>query len=301
MKSPRERLQLSTYPFTTEIEPRFGDVDALQHLNNVALAGIYEEARLRFTATFRHAPQGEDGQRPVLAQITIRYLAEGHYPGTLTAGIGALHIGRTSYVVGQALFQAGACIGTADTVIVWTAEGRPHPVPDPFRAALEAAHRAARFRRFLKEDRPYARSRHRLHRPHPDRQGVPRRLEQYAVADARGLRPAACRRARRHRTGRSRGCRHGVRPPAGLAGDQHRSPGGVARRHADHRAGHEHRPAVRLGPDGGGDRRQADRHRWHADRDRRRCRVDQPGAERAFQHLPRQRPVARGGTCRRPI
>lgn len=139
MKPSPERLQLSTYGFSTTIEPRFGDMDALRHLNNVALAGIYEEARLRFTRTFRHAPEGEDGQRPVLAEITIRYLAEGLYPGTITAGIGTLHIGRTSYVVGQALFQGDRCIGTADTVVVWTAGGRPYPLPDAFRAALEAA------------------------------------------------------------------------------------------------------------------------------------------------------------------
>lgn len=139
MKPAAERLQLSTYPFSTEIEPRFGDMDSLRHLNNVALAGIHEETRLRFTRTFRHSPEGEDEQRSVLAQITIRYLAEGSYPGTLTAGIGALHIGRTSYTVGQALFQNGRCIGTADTVIVWTSAGRPHPIPDRFRSALEAA------------------------------------------------------------------------------------------------------------------------------------------------------------------
>lgn len=139
MKPPEQRLRLATYAFTTAIEPRFGDMDALRHLNNVALAGIYEEARLRFTASFRHVPEGEGNQRPVLAQITIRYLAEGQYPGTITAGIGVLHVGRTAYTVGQALFQGGACIGTADTVIVWTASGRPHPIPDRFRIALEAA------------------------------------------------------------------------------------------------------------------------------------------------------------------
>lgn len=139
MKPAPERLRLATYAFTTAIEPRFGDMDSLHHLNNVALAGIYEEARLRFTRTFRHTPEGENGQRPVLAEITIRYLAEGLYPGTIEAGIGTLHIGRTSYVVGQALFQEGRCIGTADTVVVWTSAGRPHPLPDHFRVALNAA------------------------------------------------------------------------------------------------------------------------------------------------------------------
>lgn len=139
MKPAPERLLLGSYPFKTRIEPRFGDMDALRHLNNVALAGIYEEGRLRFTASFNHHPVGEERGRPMLAEVTIRYLAEGHYPGVLTVGVGTLHIGRTSYRVGQALFQDGRCIGISDVVVVWTSEGRPAPIPDDFRAALGAA------------------------------------------------------------------------------------------------------------------------------------------------------------------
>ncbi len=139
MRQPPERLVLASYPYHTTIEPRFGDVDALRHLNNVALAGIFEEARLRFSAGFRHHPAGEGNERPMLAEATIRYLAQGHYPGTLTAGVGVLRVGRSSYAIGQALFQNDRCIGTADIVIVYTADGRPHPLPERFRAALDAA------------------------------------------------------------------------------------------------------------------------------------------------------------------
>ena len=138
-KPAQERLDLATYAFQTNIEPRFGDMDALRHLNNVALAGIYEEGRLRFTATFGHHPTGERRGRPMLAEVTIRYLAEGLYPGVLTVGVGVLHIGRTSYGIGQALFQNGRCIGISDVVVVWTSDGRPAPIPDDFRAALDAA------------------------------------------------------------------------------------------------------------------------------------------------------------------
>lgn len=133
------RLDLARYAFKTEIAPRFGDMDALRHLNNVALASIYEEARLRFTQTFNHGPIGDERGRPMLAEVRIRYLAEGRYPGTLRCGVGAVRIGRTSYVVGQALFQEGRCIGIADTVVVWTEMSRPAPIPPNFRDALEAA------------------------------------------------------------------------------------------------------------------------------------------------------------------
>jgi acyl-CoA thioester hydrolase len=139
MKPEPHRLDLASYRYTTVIEPRFGDMDALRHLNNVALAGIYEEARLRYTSGFNHGPIGDERARPVLAEVRIRYLAEGRYPGPLTVGVGVIKLGTSSYVIGQALFQDGACIGISDVVVVWTEHGKPAPLPEKFRAALEAA------------------------------------------------------------------------------------------------------------------------------------------------------------------
>jgi acyl-CoA thioester hydrolase len=139
MKPTPERLALRTYPHHTKIEPRFQDLDPLGHLNNVALAGIYEEARVRFTQTFRHPPAGAEGRRPVVAAISVTYLAEGLYPVPLTVATGVLKIGRSSYVTGQALFQNDLCIGTADTVVVFTDAGRPFPLPDEIRDGLAAA------------------------------------------------------------------------------------------------------------------------------------------------------------------
>ena len=139
MKPAPERLELATYPYRTELDTRFGDMDVQRHLNNVALAGLYEEARVRFISSLYQIHSRHDGQQPVLAEARIRYLAEGRYPGRLTGAAGLLRIGRTSYVIAQAMFQRDACIGTADVVIVWTEAGRPAPIPDAFRTALSAA------------------------------------------------------------------------------------------------------------------------------------------------------------------
>jgi acyl-CoA thioester hydrolase len=139
MKPAPERLQLASYPFATELVPRFGDMDVQGHLNNVALAGLYEEARVRFVSSLYQLHSRPDGQRPMLAEATIRYLAEGHYPGQLVATCGVLRIGRSSYVIAQAMFQESVCIGIAEIVIVWTRDQRPHPIPDEFRAALTRA------------------------------------------------------------------------------------------------------------------------------------------------------------------
>ncbi len=139
MKPEPARLALDTYPFVTQIEPRFGDMDVQGHLNNVALARLYEEGRVRFTATFGGVLTRDHSGRPMLAEVRIRYLAEGRYPGTLTAAAGVQKVGRSSYVFAQALFQNDRCIGIAETVVVWTVDARPAPIPDNLRTALDAA------------------------------------------------------------------------------------------------------------------------------------------------------------------
>ena len=139
MRPDPERQRLATYPYATELDTRFGDMDVQGHLNNVALAGLYEEARVRFVSQLFQLHLRPDGQRPMLAEARITYLAEGRYPGRLNAAVGVLRVGRSSYVIAQAMFQECACIGIADIVIVWTSGGRPHPIPDAFRAALTRA------------------------------------------------------------------------------------------------------------------------------------------------------------------
>jgi acyl-CoA thioester hydrolase len=136
LKPSPHRLDLSTYPFVTEIPTRFGDMDPLRHLNNVALAGIYEEGRVRFGLSVNDSYIHHKGHRLVIAEVNIRYLAEGHYPGALTVAAGVIRVGASSYVLAQALFQNGQCIGVCDSVLVYTAEHRPHPLPDGFKAAL---------------------------------------------------------------------------------------------------------------------------------------------------------------------
>ncbi len=136
MKPSPDRLQLELYPFRMEIAPRFGDMDPLRHLNNVALAGMYEEGRVRFgSALYPLRLQGR-GYRLVIAEVSIRYLAESHYPAPLTIGVGVLRIGGAAHTLGQGLFQGGRCVGVCDTVLVHTAEGRPSPIPDALRATL---------------------------------------------------------------------------------------------------------------------------------------------------------------------
>ena len=134
------RLDPAADPVSTEVQTRFGDMDALRHLNNVALAGIYDDARVRFGATIDLTASRDRGHRIVVGEVTIRYLAEGRYPDPVTATAGVSRIGSSSYTLAQALFQDGRCISTCDTVFVYIKpdEGRSRPLPDSLRQVLAA-------------------------------------------------------------------------------------------------------------------------------------------------------------------
>ncbi|MBF5090475.1 acyl-CoA thioesterase [Novosphingobium sp. NBM11] len=129
-------LDAARYPFDLEITTRFADLDPNDHINNVAIAAVLEDARVRFNEAlgFRTVIRP---LRAMVASVSIDYLAQGHYPQPLRCHVGAVAIGRTSWTVQQLLVQGDAAVATARTVIVCVDGDRPHPLPDAARAAID--------------------------------------------------------------------------------------------------------------------------------------------------------------------
>jgi len=130
------RLDPAHYPHTTTIQTRFQDLDVLGHINNVAMAALFESARVRFNRALGLA--GWSGHRWLVAQVEINYLAEGYFPDDVEVATGIGEVGNRSWQILSAAFQRGACIATCDVVIVMSASGGLTTLPDGFRAGLEA-------------------------------------------------------------------------------------------------------------------------------------------------------------------
>ncbi len=85
--SPRphpRRLDIATYPVTSHLEARFGDMDANGHLNNLALESLHEDTRAKlnrqvFAEAYRAGPRRF---RIVTAQNVVHFLAEAFWPAT---------------------------------------------------------------------------------------------------------------------------------------------------------------------------------------------------------------------------
>ena len=131
------RRQASTYPVVVPILSRFGDMDTLGHINNIAIAQYFEEARvsgLRQMLGGDHA--WRDGVRVVIARLTVDYLHEATYPGTLEAGVGVLRVGNSSFTLGLGLFQNAVCVAVSDAVMVNAHAGGSVRLPEQFRSRL---------------------------------------------------------------------------------------------------------------------------------------------------------------------
>jgi acyl-CoA thioester hydrolase len=123
-------------------EVRWGDMDALQHVNNAAYFTYCESVRM----SFFHALELErfmDGGKlgPALVTATCNFKQQVRHPATLDVGLVVARIGGKSFTLDYGLFRAGEDEPVADgtSVVVWTdyAGGRALPIPDDLRGALE--------------------------------------------------------------------------------------------------------------------------------------------------------------------
>lgn len=129
-------LDAARYPFAQDVTTRFADLDPNDHINNVAMAAVLEDGRVRFNDAvgFR---TGMPPLRAMVASVGIDYLAQAHYPAPLRALAAVIAAGRTSWTVQQLMTQDGQPVAAARTVIVCVDGDRPHPLPDHLKAMLE--------------------------------------------------------------------------------------------------------------------------------------------------------------------
>lgn len=139
-KPDPSRLLLETYPITVEVEPRFQDLDPLGHINNVAMAGIFEAGRIKFNHLngTAGARRGE-GHRWLIAQVSINYIGEAHFPAMITIGNAIARVGTSSWDIASAAFQHGKCVATCDCTLVYTDANGARPLDAEFIALLDKA------------------------------------------------------------------------------------------------------------------------------------------------------------------
>jgi acyl-CoA thioester hydrolase len=134
---PRALLDPCCYHGWLEVPTRYADMDANGHVNNVAMARLFEEGRVRFLSPMLQQQAAD--MRIVVASLEIEYLAETRYPEPIRLGLGIVDIGRSSWAFAQLAMQHGRAVAAARTTTVGLVDGRPAPIGAALRAMLEQA------------------------------------------------------------------------------------------------------------------------------------------------------------------
>lgn len=139
MKQDAWRHDPAQYDRTFEIQPRYSDVDTLRHLNNSALHGLHQEARLRFL-TDRIGNDFWRARSPrLLAQrVATDFLLESQYPQALQAAVRVTSIEAGRLALATALFQGGRCVGLQSAQLVASERGQPCSLMPAWQQALAA-------------------------------------------------------------------------------------------------------------------------------------------------------------------
>jgi acyl-CoA thioester hydrolase len=130
-------LDAARYRHRTVVTTRYADLDPNDHINNVAMAALIEDARVRFSVAMGfQADRAPGGRRFMVAAVAINYLAQAHFPDPIECLAAPIAIGRTSWTLHQLLLQNGQAVAAASTVMVSIMDGSPAPLGKEMVAVL---------------------------------------------------------------------------------------------------------------------------------------------------------------------
>lgn len=122
---------------------RWGDMDALGHVNNTVYFRFAESARIAYFDSvdldaFQEGPK--DG--PGLVAANLNFRRQMKYPGALEVEARVTRIGGRSFTISYAMrdLADGFVVADGDSVCVWVdyAEGKSKPLPDGLVRAIGA-------------------------------------------------------------------------------------------------------------------------------------------------------------------
>jgi len=126
---------------TNRMTMRWGEMDALGHMNNVSYLRYFEEVRISWFESLDIEYQAK-GEGPILGTITCKYLKPAIYPLELEITSYVGKPGNSSFCMWHELYNASdpnERFAEAEAVLVWIdiAAGRSRPMPDWMRNQLQ--------------------------------------------------------------------------------------------------------------------------------------------------------------------
>lgn len=114
---PPDLARPDVFPHWTRDLARYADTDRQGHLNNAVFAVFLESGRVSFLYNPDN-PLAPEGASFVIARLVLDFRSEIRWPSEVAIGTAVTRLGRSSMTLGQGIFVEGACVATAETVIV---------------------------------------------------------------------------------------------------------------------------------------------------------------------------------------
>lgn len=110
----------SDFSHVTRLVVRWGDMDALGHINNAKFFTYDEQARLEYAQQFETVvPDMWSGEGMILARLGCDFLQQLRYPATVDIAFRISRFGRSSMDTECAIFEGERLIAVLKGVIVW--------------------------------------------------------------------------------------------------------------------------------------------------------------------------------------
>ena len=126
--------------FRTEMAVRWGDMDALGHVNNIVYFRYFEQVRIAWYESLGFEALESAAQSMVIVDNHAEYLRPLVYPATLEVRMGGHSPGRSSFVSTYTLVSNGTLFTRGRSKVVWVdvAAGRSVALPERVRELLGA-------------------------------------------------------------------------------------------------------------------------------------------------------------------
>ncbi len=120
---------------------RWGDMDAMGHVNNAVYLRYFEIARLEWLYKIGAPPDPTRGSGPIIVNAFCNYLRQLEFPGDLLARHYVANPGRSSFdtfITLERVDQPGVPYAEGGSTTVWTdyAAQKSAPLPDWLRALV---------------------------------------------------------------------------------------------------------------------------------------------------------------------
>ena len=125
-----------------KLDVRWGDMDAMGHVNNVVYFRYFEQARVDWLKTFDiHLHRANEG--PVVVHASCDFMTAIYYPAQLYVRTIISKIGRSSFQTEQRIYSDDyqQCFAQGKSVIAWIdfTKNQSIPLPESLRQRLNNA------------------------------------------------------------------------------------------------------------------------------------------------------------------